>query len=198
MLLVEVGEALEDGFGGALGGAQRPLVLVAGARQVRSHPQPVHGLVDLLGLMAQRRVLLLVLGGGALQHEPRPLAVLLGHPGGQALQAGGGGGESTGEGGGQDGAIAGDALAEGGDEGAGGGRAQCGARVGPPALPAGDGRVALAGHGVDDVGDELAAQDLLGAQVGRGRRYRAVEHLEGVFQEGQLVGAPRHVGQGQG
>ena len=55
----------------------------------------------------------------------------------------------------------------------------------------------LAGQGVDDGGQELAAQDLLGPQVGRRRCDGAVEEPVGVVEDRQLVALAGHVGQGE-
>ena len=55
----------------------------------------------------------------------------------------------------------------------------------------------LAGQGVDDGGQELAAQDLLGPQVGRRRRDGSVEEPVGGVEDRQLAAPAGHVGQGE-
>ena len=60
-----------------------------------------------------------------------------------------------------------------------------------------NGRVVLAGEGVDDGGQELAAQDLLGPQVGRRRRDGAVEESIRGVEDRELAAPAGHVGQGE-
>ena len=66
-------------------------------------------------------------------------------------------------------------------------------RVGGPERatgPAGVRPVLLAGEAVDEVGDVLPPQDLLGGQVGRGRADLAVDHRQRVLEAGSCSPRP--------
>ncbi len=70
--------------------------------------------------------------------------------------------------------------------------AEEGARVGRAeraARPPGVRPVLLAGEAVDEVGDVLSAQDLLGGQVRRGRADLPVDDRQGILKPGQLIAA---------
>ena len=77
------------------------------------------------------------------------------------------------------------------EEGARLGRADRAARLAGVPAPA------VAGHDVDEVRGVLAAQDLLGLEVGRRRADLAVDDRQRLAELGQVIPAPGDIGEGQ-
>ena len=182
---------------GSFGGAMGPRVLLGGVGALGGDLELGQGLTDLALLAVELLGLGAVLGRGALEHLAGPSAGVLGHPGAQAVERRRALLEGGGEGLHQQGAVALDPLAQCGDERALAGGTQGGLRGAAAVAAGGDGRVVLAGEGVDDGGQELAAQDLLGPQVGRRRRDGTVEEPIRGVEDRELAAPAGHVGQGE-
>ena len=182
---------------GALGGALGSLVLLGGVGALGGGCELGQGLADLALLVAQPLGFDAVLGAGPHEHLAGPGAAVLGHPGAQAVERGRAFREGGGEGLGEQGAVALDPPAHGGDEGPVPGGPQGGPGGTASVSPGGDGRVVFPGEGVDDGGEELAAKDFLGPQVGRRRRDGAIEEPRGVVEDGEPAAPAGHVGQGE-
>lgn len=184
---LQIEQSVRDGLASALGGAAGPFVLLGGVRAVRGRDELGKGRADLSFLDVQLLGLSAVLGDCPLEHLAGAGAVVMKNPGGQTLQRGRAVGESGGERCGEDGdeerPVADDSLAHGGDEGTLAVVPQGGAGGAAPASPGGHGGVVLTGKGVEDGGEELAAEDLLGPQVGRRRGDASVEEPAGVLQD---------------